>query len=78
MIPPMQKTIITYVDDLTGEPIEEKGGRPVKFALDGQEYEIDLSDSNIGELNSVLAPYIKAGRKIAKKGRPRASAAPAK
>ncbi|MCA1705771.1 MAG: Lsr2 family protein, partial [Actinobacteria bacterium] len=39
-----QKTIVTLVDDLTGEEAENIS--TVEFALDGVTYELDLNDEN--------------------------------
>lgn len=65
-----QKTIITFVDDLTGE--EAEAISTVEFALDGVSYEIDLADDNAARLRDALASYMAAGRKT---GGRRASAA---
>lgn len=55
-----QRVEITYVDDLDGS---EASGT-ITFALDGTEYEIDLTDKNAHKLRSALGTYIDAGRKI--------------
>jgi hypothetical protein len=39
-----QKTIVTLIDDLTGEEAEDI--TTVEFALEGITYEIDLADEN--------------------------------
>ena len=57
-----QKTIVTLVDDLTGEAAENIS--TVEFALDGVTYELDLTDENSTKLHDSLAQYAKAGRKI--------------
>ena len=57
-----QKTIVTLVDDLTGEAAENIS--TVEFALDGVTYELDLNDENSTKLHDALSPYAKAGRKI--------------
>lgn len=57
-----QKTIVTLVDDLTGEEAENIG--TVEFALDGVTYELDLTDENSAKLHDALSPYAKAARKI--------------
>lgn len=66
----VQKVVITLVDDLgDGEASET-----VAFALDGNTYEIDLSEANAAALRTALAGYIKAGRKVgARRGRKPAS-----
>ncbi len=57
-----QKTIVTLVDDLTGEEAESIS--TVEFALDGVTYELDLTDENSTKLHDALSQYAKAGRKI--------------
>ncbi|MGH3922601.1 MAG: histone-like nucleoid-structuring protein Lsr2 [Pseudonocardiaceae bacterium] len=56
-----QKTVVTMVDDLTGEEAENIG--TVEFALDGVSYELDLSDENATKLRNALAQYTGAGRR---------------
>jgi hypothetical protein len=56
-----QKTIVTLVDDLTGEEAEDI--TTVEFALDGVTYEIDLDDKNSTKLRDALAEYIGAARR---------------
>lgn len=69
-----QKTIVTLVDDLTGEEAEDI--TTVEFALDGVTYEIDLDDKNSARLRDALAEYVAAarrtgGRRSASNGRRR-------
>ncbi|WP_018330349.1 histone-like nucleoid-structuring protein Lsr2 [Actinomycetospora chiangmaiensis] len=56
-----QKTVVTLVDDLTGEESEDI--TTVEFALDGVTYEIDLDDKNTAELRDTLAQYVAAARR---------------
>jgi len=57
----MAKTVAVIVqDDLDGSD----GAETVTFALDGMAYEIDLSKANRAKLESAVAPYIEAGRRI--------------
>lgn len=56
-----QKTIVTLVDDLTGEEAEDIS--TVEFALDGVSYEIDLDEKNSGALRDALADYVAAARR---------------
>ncbi len=57
-----KKTLI--IDDLTGDT----GARTRRFAFDGVEYEIDLTDASFGELRAYLKPYVRAARAVS--GRP--------
>ncbi|GAY08567.1 Lsr2 family protein [Pseudonocardia sp. N23] len=54
-----QQVIMKYTDDLDGS---EASGN-VEFALDGREYEIDLSDDNAQKLRDMLAPFVAAARR---------------
>jgi nucleoid-associated protein Lsr2 len=50
---------IRLVDDLDGESADET----VEFAIDGKNYEIDLSKDNAGKLRDALADYVSAARR---------------
>ncbi|MDQ3763049.1 MAG: Lsr2 family protein [Actinomycetota bacterium] len=56
-----QKTIVTFIDDLTGEEAEDI--TTVEFALEGVTYEIDLANDNAAKLRDNLARYVAAARK---------------
>ncbi|SNY04447.1 histone-like nucleoid-structuring protein Lsr2 [Paractinoplanes atraurantiacus] len=61
----MAKQIIhKLVDDLSGGDADET----VKFALDGIQYEIDLSEKNAAKLREVFEPYVTSGSKVARGG----------
>ncbi len=69
-----QKVTVALEDDLTGGPAEET----VRFAVDGTDYEIDLSAKNAAALRKSLAPYVEHARKARRaparqRGRTRAS-----
>ena len=54
-----QKVNIVLVDDIDGSDAEET----VTFALDGREYEIDLSKKHAARLRDALAPYVGHARR---------------
>jgi hypothetical protein len=60
-VPVAQKTIVTFIDDLTGEEAEDI--TTVEFALEGVAYEIDLAEDNAAKLRDNLARYVAAARK---------------
>jgi hypothetical protein len=62
-----QQVNIVLVDDIDGSPADET----VSFALDGKEYEIDLSSKNAGKLRDAIAPYVGHARKAAGRRRGR-------
>ena len=55
------KTVVELVDDLDGGRAEET----VRFALDGTEYEIDLSAKNAAKLRAALATFVGHAKKQA-------------
>ena len=59
-----KQTIHVLVDDLDGGEADET----VKFALDGVQYEIDLSASNAAKLRDAVAPFVAAATKIGRGG----------
>lgn len=72
-----QRTVITLVDDMTGE--EGENVKTVEFALEGVSYEIDLDEENQGDLTDFLAAYIANARRVggrAKRGSGSAQARP--
>jgi hypothetical protein len=54
------QTIHLLVDDIDGGEADET----VRFALDGIQYEIDLSQKNATKMRNALARYIEAGSKV--------------
>ena len=52
------KTVVEWVDDIDGEPAAET----VTFALDGVEYEIDLSTEHATQLRTALKEFIRKAR----------------
>lgn len=67
----MRKTQVVLIDDIDGTEAD----RTVTFGLEGENYEIELSDANFDKLGEALAPYIAAARKVAGgRGRGRARA----
>jgi len=70
----VKKTITILTDDLDGGELPA-GSRSTRFALDGIDYEIDLSADNARVLAEALAPYIAAARRVSS-GSGRSSTAP--
>lgn len=57
-----QKHIVQLIDDLDGGEAAET----VSFALDGSNYEIDLSAKNAAKLRDALATYVGNARRDAR------------
>jgi hypothetical protein len=55
-----KRTIHMLVDDIDGGDADET----VTFAVDGTQYEIDLSKKNAAKMRDLLAPYVAAGTKV--------------
>jgi hypothetical protein len=55
-----KRTIHMLVDDIDGGEADET----VRFAVDGVQYEIDLSKKNATKMRDALARYIEAGSKV--------------
>lgn len=69
----VQKVIIQLEDDIDGTEADET----VAFALDGTNYEIDLTSQNADALRGVLDHYTAKARKVGKaKSSRKAAAAP--
>lgn len=59
----MARQVITrLIDDLDGSEADET----VKFAIDGTQYEVDLSDKNASELREVLRKYVSVSNRVGK------------
>jgi Lsr2 len=59
-----QRTVVQLTDDLDGQAIPQGKGETVRFGVDGQEYEIDLSEKNARALRDVVGKYVAAGRRV--------------
>jgi hypothetical protein len=62
-----QKTVVTLLDDLDGSEAEGT----ITFALNGVQYDIDLSKKNSDKLTKALAPYLASARKVSTMTSPR-------
>jgi hypothetical protein len=64
------KVLTTLQDDIDGSDATQT----VRFALDGVEYEIDVSDRNANRLRNSLSEFIAHGRRVGgRRGRKPAS-----
>jgi hypothetical protein len=70
-----QRTVIRFIDDLDDTEIVDGVGETITFALDGRQYEIDLTNDHADEMRAVLDRYVRAARKVGgRQGRARAKA----
>ena len=67
----VQRIHIVLEDDIDGSSADET----VKFALDGTNYEIDLSTANATKLRDAMAPFVGHARRVTGGGRGRRAAA---
>ncbi|MGV9836578.1 histone-like nucleoid-structuring protein Lsr2 [Nocardia niigatensis] len=58
--------IITWTDDV--DP-EKAASETVPFAIDGVNYEVDLSADNAAKLRDAMGPWVKAARRKPSRGR---------
>lgn len=58
-----KKTIVQLIDDLDNSEVAD-GGQTIRFGLQREQYEIDLSGQNAQRLHDALAPFIAAGRRV--------------
>ena len=59
-----QKVIREFIDDIDGSAAE----RTFTFAVDGTDYEIDLSTQNIKEFHEAVAGFVESARKVKASG----------
>jgi nucleoid-associated protein Lsr2 len=56
----VQRVITEFIDDIDGSPAE----RTFTFAVDGTNYEIDLSAQNIAEFKAAIGGFVESARKV--------------
>jgi hypothetical protein len=59
-----QKVVVSLVDDIDGG----RAAETVQFALDGKNYEIDLSETNAAALREALAKFVEPARRAGSGG----------
>jgi hypothetical protein len=57
-----QKVHVIRTDDLENDDVP--ADETISFALDGTNYEIDLTEKNAAELRDALSRYVQAARKV--------------
>ena len=62
------RTITKVYSDVSGAEIEDGNGGTVRLALDGVQYEVDLTSDEQAELREALAKYLSAGRTVSNRG----------
>lgn len=60
----VEKTVVVLTDDMDGTELRSGQGETVRFALDKQQYEIDLSTENAKKLRGALQFYVDRARKL--------------
>lgn len=64
-----QRVTVSLEDDVDGSAAQEQ----ITFALEGSEYEIDLSTKNAEALRAAMAPWVGHARKITRRRSAKAS-----
>ena len=57
---------LVLIDDLD----ESEGAETITYTVNGQDYEIDLSEENAQRFYDVLGPYIEKSRRVQRKPAP--------
>ncbi len=57
---------IVLSDDLDGS----EATQTVNYTIDGQEYEIDLSEENVQRFHEALEPFVSASRQVSRQAAP--------
>lgn len=65
-----RREIVAYVSDLSGDRIDNERQPTMRFALDGDEYEIDLTNSEKDALRSALREFIAVAQPLTPSGAP--------
>jgi len=65
-----RQEIVEYVSDLSGLRIDDEREPTVRFALDGDEYEIDLTGSERAALRDALGEFIAVAQPLTETGLP--------
>ncbi|MDQ1662378.1 MAG: hypothetical protein QOJ68_2358 [Blastococcus sp.] len=73
-VPVPLEAAVALVDDPGGQPLSADPNQTVRFALDGQRYEIDLSDQDAAAFRLALQPYVQSGRRASRRTGTSASA----
>ncbi|MCW2759135.1 MAG: Lsr2 family protein [Nocardioidaceae bacterium] len=61
-----QRSMITYVSDLSGDEITDTSQPTVTFSLDGREFTIDLTVQEQKSLRDALEPYVGVAKPAAR------------
>ena len=72
----MRSEVIIMIDDITGKELPVGAGDTVRFALDGDTYEIDLDAKTADKLRQLLQKYASSGRRTSPSAAPRRRQAP--
>jgi hypothetical protein len=70
-VPVALETAVLVVDGPDGHPLRADRCQTVRFALDGQSYEIDLSERDAADFRLALQRYVHSGRRTGASAVPR-------
>jgi hypothetical protein len=59
-----QRTVVVRTDDFDGKELGPGEGQTISLAVDGVEYEIDLSDRNAQKLREDLGKWVDKARRV--------------
>jgi len=55
---------VQYIDDLTGEEIEEGDLIVLRFSVNGEDFQIDTTEHGAATFEEAMAPFIQKGTKV--------------
>jgi hypothetical protein len=58
------KEVVVYIDDFTGDVIKAGQNRSIAFAVEGVEYEIDVTAARAKKFHDFLAPFMVNARRV--------------
>lgn len=71
-----RKTVITLVDDISGETVQKGEGETVHFSLKGTDYEIDLGTRNAKNFADAMSIYVDHARRVGTRRTPQRTRVP--
>ncbi|WBT08647.1 Lsr2 family protein [Corynebacterium sp. SCR221107] len=59
-----RREVTQIFDDLDNKPLDEAEVRVIRFAVNGTDYVLDVSEKNANRFYEVIGPYVEAARKV--------------
>lgn len=59
-----RREVTQIFDDLDNQPLDEADVRVIRFAVNGTDYVLDVSEKNANRFYEIIGPYVEAARKV--------------